>query len=154
MNVRTNVNLLMFCSASFLLLPLVALPGCGTGKAQTVPPEPGTAAPPAVSLSVSPAAVLPGQSATLTWSSASAASCTAGGGWSGMQQMSGAINVTLPSAAGQTYTLECTGASGQIASGKVTLSLASSDGACSTSHAFATTGKRNIKRRAPSGAHS
>jgi len=68
--------------------------------------------------------------------------------------MSGSINVTLPSAAGQTYTLQCTGASGQSASSKATLTLSPTDGACTTSHAVAASGKRNSKRRPPSGAHS
>jgi hypothetical protein len=154
MRVRENTKLLMSCSVLFLLVPTLALFSCGTGKTQSASTQPVTVLPPAVSLSVSPAAVLPGQSATLTWSTASAVSCTAGGAWSGTQQMSGSINVTLPSATGQTYTLECTSASGQSASSKATLSLSPTDGPCTTNQAVAANGKRNSKRRLPSGTHS
>jgi len=68
--------------------------------------------------------------------------------------MNGALNVTLPSATGQTYSLECTSASGQSVRSSVTLALSPTDGACTTSHAVAATGKRIGKRRALNGAHS
>ncbi len=154
MQVRANANLLLPSSAAVLLLPLLVLSGCGGGKAQAVVTQPTTVTLPVVSLSVSPAAVLPGQSATLTWSTSSAATCTSDGAWSGSQQMNGALNVTLPSATGQTYSLECTSASGQSVRSSVTLALSPTDGACTTSHAVAATGKRIGKRRALNGAHS
>lgn len=154
MNVRTRARSLVSCSASFLLMPLLVLSGCGAAKTQTAATQPVTVVRPSVTLSVSPAAVLPGQSATLSWSTVSAVACTAGGAWSGAQQMSGSINVTLPSPAGQTYTLECASASGLSSSGNVTLSLSQAGAACSTTNAVAAIGKRNGKRRPPSGAHS
>src|SRR5258708_863940 len=132
MQVRANAYLLFPSSAAVVLLPLLVLSGCGGGKAQAVVTQP-TVTLPVVSLSVSPTAVLPGQSATLTWSTSSAAYCSADGAWSGAPQMSGSMNVTLPSAAGQTYSLECTSASGQSVRSSVTLALSPTDGACTTS---------------------
>src|ERR1700676_3831972 len=99
MQVRTNAKFLISGSASFLLMPLLVLSGCGGGKPQPAVTQPVPAVMPSISLTVSPAAVLPGQSATLTWSTSLAVSCTAGGAWSGSQQMNGSLNVILPSPA-------------------------------------------------------
>ena len=58
-------------------------------------------------MTVSPASVVLGQSATLTWSAASGSTCTASGGWSGSEPASGNQTVT-PSATGSvTYSLSC-----------------------------------------------
>jgi hypothetical protein len=63
-----------------------------------------------VTLSVDPTAIALGESATLTWSSTNATSCTASGSWSGTQKTSGTLKVT-PSAAGiSAYMLSCSGA--------------------------------------------
>jgi hypothetical protein len=68
--------------------------------------------PPTVALAVSPTSITVGQSATLTWSSTNATSCTAGGAWSGSQATGGTLSET-PSAAGTlSYTLSCTGTGG------------------------------------------
>ena len=69
------------------------------------------APPPTVALSVSPTTVTAGQASTLTWNSANASSCTAGGAWSGSQPLSGsastgALNQT------STYSLTCSGSGG------------------------------------------
>jgi uncharacterized protein (TIGR03118 family) len=59
-------------------------------------------------ITVQPATITLGQSATLTWST-NGTGCTASGAWSGAQAASGTLVVT-PSAVGtQTYTLVCTG---------------------------------------------
>jgi hypothetical protein len=154
MRVRAIANILYLSSVSCFLLLLLVLPGCGGGKGQMATNQPTTALPPAVSLSISPASVLPGQSATLTWSATSASSCTADGAWTGAQQMNGSITVTLPSSSAQTYVLECTG-TGITARGSVTLALSPADGACAASHAVAAaTAKRLGRRRALSAPHS
>ncbi len=66
-----------------------------------------------------------GKSATLTWSSIHATSCTASGGWSGAQAVGGSVVLT-PSAAGtQTYTLTCANAFGTSAAASTTLTATS-----------------------------
>ena len=66
---------------------------------------------PSVSLSVSPAAVNSGQSATLTWSSSYASGCTASGNWSGVKPVSGTAS-TGPLTASASFALTCTGSGG------------------------------------------
>jgi hypothetical protein len=70
----------------------------------------GTAPSPTAALSANPAAIAAGQTSVLTWSSSNATRCTAGGGWSGDQGLSGAHPVT-PTAT-TLYTLACAGAGG------------------------------------------
>lgn len=67
---------------------------------------------PAVTLSVAPASITVGQSATLTWTSSGASSCTASNGWTGAQALSGTLNVTPASAGTVSYVLSCTGPGG------------------------------------------
>jgi subtilisin family serine protease len=64
------------------------------------------------SMSVSPAAVTIGDSATLTWSSISTTSCSASGGWSGAQSTSGSQRITPAATGASAYTLTCTGPGG------------------------------------------
>jgi hypothetical protein len=65
---------------------------------------------PSVTIAVSPASITVGQSATVTWSSTNATSCTASGAWSGAEATSGTLSVS-PSATGTaSYALACTGA--------------------------------------------
>lgn len=66
---------------------------------------------PTDTISVSPTTITVGQSATLTWSSTNATSCSASGsGWSGNQPLMGSAT-QMPAAAGTlTYTLTCSGA--------------------------------------------
>jgi Subtilase family len=68
-----------------------------------------------------------GTSATLTWSSIDATSCTASGAWTGAQASSGSVVVTPTSAGSQTYTLTCANAnaSGIGAASSVTLTATS-----------------------------
>jgi hypothetical protein len=67
-------------------------------------------------ISLSPATVTVGGSATLTWVGVNLSGCTASGSWSGAQAASGTQTVT-PSATGtNTYTLTCTGSTGSVSS--------------------------------------
>lgn len=90
------------------LLPLallvgLTLAGCGGGgnddDGQTSELE----------LQVEPSSVLLGQSAELTWSASSGASCEASGSWSGGQPASGDSTVTPDATGSLTYTLTCSG---------------------------------------------
>jgi hypothetical protein len=83
----------------------------------------------APSISVSPASITVGSSATLTWNAINTSGCTASGAWSGSQGSSGTQSVS-PSAAGtDTYTLTCMGANGSVNSSAVlTVNAASSGG--------------------------
>jgi serine protease len=78
---------------------------------------------PAVTISVSPASITVGESATLTWSSIDASSCTASGAWSGSRKPSDTLSVTPMAAGSLSYTLACTGTGG-TASGVTMLSVA------------------------------
>jgi hypothetical protein len=81
---------------------------------------------PAVTLSSNVAQVASGGNITLTWSSQNATSCTASGGWTGSEQLSGSASEG-PLTANTTYTLTCTGL-GQTASQSVTVTVGSSGG--------------------------
>ena len=78
--------------------------------------------PPVVNLSANPTSIYQGQSSTLSWSSAYAASCTASGAWSGSKPTSGS-EVVIPSPPPSvTYTLTCTGPGG-LDSDSVTINI-------------------------------
>ncbi len=63
---------------------------------------------PTIDLAVQPNTITVGQSATITWTTGNATSCTASGAWSGAEPTAGNAVVT-PTAAGMaTYTLTCT----------------------------------------------
>jgi hypothetical protein len=66
---------------------------------------------PTVSLTPSAASVTQGGTVTLTWSSQNATTCTATGGWSGTQAVSGTVQSSALSAT-TTFTLACTGPGG------------------------------------------
>jgi hypothetical protein len=98
----------------------------GTTAAETVHVT-LTTANPSVSLSASPPSVTRGSSATLTWSSFNATSCTASGGWSGNKATSGSAS-TGAITSSTTFTLTCSGASGTmpaVASATVTVTAPS-----------------------------
>lgn len=88
--------------------------GSGGSAAQsvvlTVTPAPPPPPLPTLTMSVSPSTIVSGQSSTLSWTSVNATTCTASGGWSGSQALSGTLTVS-PTAT-TTYTLACTGAGG------------------------------------------
>ncbi len=77
------------------------------------------AAPPTVSLTVSPTNVAAGSAATLTWSSTNATACTASGAWSGSEPVSGSQSVTPAINGSYTYTLSCSGAGGSASASAV-----------------------------------
>jgi hypothetical protein len=84
--------------------------GCGTHVAPAGPPAP------TIAISISPASIALGASATITWSSTNATSCTAGGAWSGAQSVAGSQSVTPTASGSLTYSLACTGAGGSASS--------------------------------------
>jgi hypothetical protein len=106
------------------------------GGAKGTPPTPTTTAtptptptptpPPAptVSISVSPASITIGSSASLTWSTINATSCTASGAWSGTQETSGTQSVTPTVAGTYAYTLVCRNALGTTATASSGLTVA------------------------------
>lgn len=66
---------------------------------------------PSLTFTVTPASIVSGQSANLSWSSTRATSCTASGAWSGTKGLGGNQSVS-PAVGSHTYTLSCTGAGG------------------------------------------
>lgn len=73
----------------------------------TAPTVPG----PTVSLTATPVTVSAGAASTLSWTSSNAASCSASGGWSGTEPVSGSASTGSLSST-TTFTLTCTGAGG------------------------------------------
>ena len=112
-------------------LTLAALAGCGseasvnqTSSSAAISSAsaatPATASPaahtptapaPAVTFSANPSTVNNGAASTLSWSATNATSCTASGGWSGSQAISGSESTSALSAT-TAYTLSCTGTGG------------------------------------------
>ena len=76
---------------------------------------------PTVTLSASPTTISSGGNSTLTWSSTNATSCTASGGWTGAEAISGALGVTPTTTT--TYTLACTGAGGTTSPASTTVTV-------------------------------
>jgi hypothetical protein len=84
-------------------------------KVETTPPVP------TVTLSVDPATVRAGESATLTWNSTNASSCVASDGWTGSRALAGTLSVG-PINAQTRYVLNCSGPGGN-ASANVTVGI-------------------------------
>ena len=68
--------------------------------------------PGAPTITVSPATITLGDSATLTWVAVNVTGCTASGSWSGSRLASGTLTVTPASAGTNTYLLSCVNAHG------------------------------------------
>lgn len=104
-------QLSLFKCLSRTLVPSLALAtaACGGygGGGNTTP-----AVTPTVNLSVQPTTITLGQSATLTWSTTDASTCTADGAWTGTQSTSGTQSVTPAAAGSSQYTLTCTAPAG------------------------------------------
>ena len=97
------------------LAAITALAACGDGDPLISTAGAGTeSVKPTVNLQLTPNTVAMGQSATLTWSASGAQSCTASGGWSGVQPTTGRLS-TAPLTASTSYTLTCTGSGGAAA---------------------------------------
>lgn len=73
----------------------------------------GTTTVPTLSLRTSAPTVDQGGNVTLSWTATDAASCTAGGGWSGTFATSGSLNIG-PLAVGTTFSLSCDGPGGSV----------------------------------------
>jgi uncharacterized protein (TIGR03118 family) len=72
---------------------------------------------PTVTISIAPTTITLGQSATLTWSTMNASTCSASSGWTGNEATSGTQTVTPTGTGSVTYTLSCTAPSGSAYSG-------------------------------------
>jgi hypothetical protein len=115
----------------FLLFSVLVLSGCRSGwNSGSTPIQP--ALPAYINISLSPSSVMPGQSATLSWTTGNIITCTATGAWSGTLQSAGSMNVILQAAATpQTYSVVCLANSGSISK---TVTLAP-EGSCSATPA-------------------
>lgn len=102
----------VWLTAQLLTLLLAGCGGGYNGGGNMGPPMA-----PTVTFSVAPTTITVGQSATLTWSTTSASSCTASGGWTGTQATSGTQSVTPTGARNVTYTLSCTAPTGNSYAG-------------------------------------
>ena len=102
-----------------LVIALAALlSACGSGVSTTSAAAPTSTASststnpsPILALSSTPAALTPGQSATLTWNSKNATTCSASGAWTGTMSTSGTRSTGALKATAK-YMLTCTGAGG------------------------------------------
>jgi hypothetical protein len=81
------------------------------------------AAPAAPTLTISTTALVAGNAATLVWSDAGAANCTASGSWRGPVATSGSQVVTPSSAGNDIYTLACSNAVGTSPTSSVSLAV-------------------------------
>lgn len=119
MQVPTESRNIFSLTIVFTLSSLV-LSGCSKGVTNnvTIEPPPPRAI---VTMTVTPSSVMPGQSATLTWTTSNATTCTASGAWKGTLTASGSTTVQLQGPAAQTYTLSCSNSSGSSGQNSVTL---------------------------------
>ncbi|MBS0416903.1 MAG: TIGR03118 family protein [Proteobacteria bacterium] len=135
-------------------LVTLLLAGCGGSGYGGGGGNMGTPLTPTITLSIAPTTITLGQSATLTWTTMNAATCTASDGWSGNENTSGTQAVT-PTATGTIkYTLTCTAPSGGSYSGggggtanmsvSLTVNAASAYSATNLVSDTATTGARNV----------
>lgn len=112
-----------------VIVSSLGLNACGGGGTSAPPPPPPPAAT-TVTITASPNSVSQGQSATLTWSTTNATSCTASADpaesdWSGSQSSAGSQSVTPALQGTISYTLTCNGAGGSgSGSASVTVSAA------------------------------
>jgi len=94
-----------------LTLSLVSLPvliSCGHGNSANNTPGNPTIG----SLTVTPASIVRGQSATIAWNTSDTRACTANGSWTGPQAATGTASVTPTEEGVHTYILQCFAATG------------------------------------------
>ena len=105
------------CRMAFLWMGLLGmfLPGCGGGDSGTPAPT--------VAMNISPANILSGQTATLTWSSTNASTCAASDAWSGSRPTSGSLVLSPPATGTYNYTLSCASSSSSAATASAALSV-------------------------------
>ena len=80
-------------------------------------------APPTPTLTLSATSIAAGSTATLTWSSTDATSCTASGSWSGTLATSGSQTVTPTAVGTDTYDLTCSNSGGNSSAAAATLTV-------------------------------
>ena len=98
------------------MIATLFLSACGGDSSDTPAPT--------VTLDVSPASVAAYQTATLTWSSTNASTCTATGNeWAGPQPLSGSLPQSVSTPGTYIYTLKCSSSSGAAASASTTLTI-------------------------------
>jgi hypothetical protein len=88
-----------------------------------LPDAPPVCGPPVLTLSADVPSIQPNTASTLTWSSQHALSCTASGGWSGSQGLSGNQVSTGALAGTTTFTLSCTGFNNSQVSASTTVTV-------------------------------
>lgn len=69
---------------------------------------------PTATLTVAPAAIVAGSTASITWSSSDATACTASGSWSGSKSLTGSESTGALGEGTYTYSLSCNGAGGNV----------------------------------------
>jgi uncharacterized protein (TIGR03118 family) len=106
-HVRTSSRPILRVLPALSLSLALVLSACGGGSGSGPAPVA-----PTVQLSLNSSTISLGQSATLTWKSTGATSCTASGAWSGAQAVSGTMTVTPAASGSDTYTLTCAGMNG------------------------------------------
>lgn len=94
----------------------------GAGGEDSASVTVGVVSAPTVLMSVVPAVIKPGESATISWSSTDSESCRASLGWTGDKPASGSESVQVFVKGKRTYSLSCRGAAG-IARGSVELQV-------------------------------
>ena len=104
----------LFAAPAMVALFLCACGGGGGGSGMPAP---------TATMSISPDSIPAGQSATLTWSSNDASSCSASGAWTGPEATSGSLGVSPASPATYTYTLDCSSGGSAVGSASATLSV-------------------------------
>lgn len=109
------------------ILSCMAADGVSITKSITVDVVQPVVKVPIITMSAKPESISKGKTATITWSTANATSCTASGGetlstWNGTRPLKGSYT-TSPLSASQSYTLSCVG-NGKTSLRKVTVSVA------------------------------
>jgi uncharacterized protein (TIGR03118 family) len=115
--VRRAIDVRRSVAAVLLISGVTACGGYGGGGMSTP-------AMPTVTLAVNPMTITVGQSATLTWSTMNASTCTASGAWTGSEGTSGTKAVAPAAAGNTTYTLTCTAPAGSYGAGGTSSSSA------------------------------
>ena len=101
------------------LLIIASCGGGGGGGGSSEPPVPGAT----ITLSISDNQIYLGSSATISWSTSNATSCSASGSWSGSKAISGSEIVTPETAGGKSYTLTCSNSAGTSTSRTVSTNV-------------------------------
>ena len=107
-------------------LALTACSGGGYGGGSGMPP-------PTSNFKATPASIVLGQSATLSWAATGGTGCTASGAWSGAEPAAGSVKVTPTATGTLTYTLTCQGGGyGSGSAQSTTLTVAAPSGYTAT----------------------